>query len=221
MLEYSEERNPWESMEDKLTLIRYISSILCTDQIQNSIYYSTRNSQRRVIGITLLIAWSEKKIDVSRNSPEIVIRNMTLIVVLKRVKVRADRHLWMYIFGKSKVLYHVDCEHFFFLRRKSVRKNAKLVIVLAWLWAWPASGERLCISHSHAHDCSFVLSSPLRFSPRISSNTEDCLQSIHHAILSVYNYFLFVFRDLMRKVVRKVSEKSDWNFSKRGRLMGK
>ena len=23
MLEYSEERNPWESMEDKLTLIRY------------------------------------------------------------------------------------------------------------------------------------------------------------------------------------------------------
>jgi len=56
MLEYSEERNPWESMEDKLTLIRYISSFLCTDQIQNSIYYSTKNSQRRVIGITLLIA---------------------------------------------------------------------------------------------------------------------------------------------------------------------
>jgi len=56
MLEYSEERNPWESMEDKLTLIRYILSILCTGQIQNSIYYSTRNSQRRVIGITLLIA---------------------------------------------------------------------------------------------------------------------------------------------------------------------
>ena len=39
-----------------------------------------------------------------------------------------------------KVLYHVDGEQLFFLRGKSVRKNAKLVIVQAWLWGCRTNG---------------------------------------------------------------------------------
>ena len=69
MLEYSEERNPWESMEDKLTLIRYISSFLCTEK---TLYRE------------ILLSGIEP------NIWKIVIRNVTLIVVLKRVKFRAD-----------------------------------------------------------------------------------------------------------------------------------